>query len=135
MKMETKYSLGDTVFGIRDMEARRKRSCPTCDRKGTVRIGVEEFTCPKCFGTSMSDEYSGRKSFVDETGRVGNVRFETTEECHCREGEPATVIQYMLNTTGVGSGQLWKEADLWPTREDAQAECDRRNASLAADET
>ena len=37
---------------------------------------------------------------------------------------------YILKSTGVGSGTLWNENDLFSSSEEAQNECDIRNASL-----
>jgi len=35
--------------------------------------------------------------------------------------------KYMCKETGVGSGTVHDGSTLWPSKEEAQAECDRRN--------
>jgi hypothetical protein len=41
-----------------------------------------------------------------------------------------TEERYMADERGIGSGSQYYVADLWPSLEEAQAECDRRNSGL-----
>jgi hypothetical protein len=132
MKLESKYDTGHVVSMISYEEAKRVVECSTCLRTGKVKIGEEEFICPKCNGRSVHIQWNGRKWFVKGSSEVGKIQivfqtlgYESNDEPH---GRPH--VTYMLAETGVGSGQIWGEKDLFASREDAQIECDKRNGVL-----
>jgi hypothetical protein len=94
------------------------------------------YPCPKCSGVGhIVKKDSG--FHVGGSGTVGQIRstHETVTDRTCFEWwehEPAegslhTVNEYMLDTTGIGSGSIRREHNLFATREEAQAEADRRN--------
>lgn len=144
MNITTKYSLGETVWAIRQDFFQRIVRCVACENTGIIKINDEEFTCPKCHGDAKHPVGAGRKHFVFESGEVGNVRFETTagkwaasnSNYDWEEGEHKDEIEikYMLSCTGIGFGTLWDEESLFPSREAAQAYCDSKNSSLLPDE-
>lgn len=129
MQIDTKYSIGQTVHAITSDFCTRKIKCPACHGSGMVPIDGESFCCPKCKGHGLFDRHAGHKWVPTETGVVGNVQVTVTAARFLDTWDkPSPHITYMLDTTGVGSGRLWEESDTFPSREDAQAECDRRNA-------
>ena len=134
---ESKFSIGDTVWAVRSQWSHRIVKCLTCANTGKVKIGAEEFICPKCNGRAAHPQFAGHKYYVDESGIVGQVRIEHTDHekfyTH-RSEEPNPKFEYMIDATGVGSGTIWKEADLFATREEAQRFCDAQNAPLLQDE-
>lgn len=144
MNVITKFSLGDTVYSIRRDFVNRVVKCKACQNTGSVQIDGEAFECPKCKGKSKHPESAGIKSIVWESGVVGQVRCTVTDGAYHEErrnydlslGEhpPVIEIQYMLDCTGIGSGTLWGEKDLFLTREEAQDYCDSRNINLLRDE-
>lgn len=131
MNINTKFSLGDTVVTITSDHVSRKIKCFTCNHTGRVVINNEEFTCPKCRGDCLRDQFCGCKSIIGEISTIGKIQVEITDPkyCYCPDKESYKVT-YMLKITGVGSGTLWNEKDLFSSREEAQNECDIRNASL-----
>jgi len=144
MNITTKYSIGDRVFAIRRDFVSRIVKCRACGNTGSIKIEGESFTCPKCNGASSHPESAGLKTFVYESGVVGQVRYIITDGAYkeqrrnynlelCVEA-PEIEIAYMLDCTGIGSGTCWDEGDLFPTREDAQAFCDVKNATIPRDE-
>lgn len=144
MNITTKYSLGETVFAIRRDFVSRIVKCKACENTGSIKIDGESFECPKCKGASKHHQSAGLKTFVYESGKIGQVRFETTDGAYKEQRRnydlelgvepPETEIKYMIDCTGIGSGTLWDEEDLFPSREDAQAFCDAKNATLLKDE-
>lgn len=123
MNIETKYSIGDTVWYVRDDLCEKVLPCETCGDKKEVEIKGTSFKCPSCV-TSRNNTRWKRRHFVAGSSVVGRVSFEATSLRY----EPVEERrEYMLESTGVGSGSVWKEALLFPTREDAQAYCDALN--------
>lgn len=53
MEISTKFNLGQEVYTI----AGRIAHCEICQRTGTVTIGSESFTCPKCEGKSKHPQW------------------------------------------------------------------------------
>lgn len=130
MKYETKFSIGDTVFTISSERAYRIVQCTTCQGGRTVKIGAEEFVCPKCDGKAAHPQYVGHKWFISHSGSVGKVTVEHTDTSRFYPDDEPLQVKYMIDSTGIGSGSVWEEEHLFPTRESAQAECDRRNGVI-----
>lgn len=134
MQLETKYDIGQELWGTREEPAYRIVACKACSNTGKVLINNEQFVCPKCKGAAAHPQYAGHKRFVWGSGRVGQVRFELTSgesfyRWHSAQ-EKNLKIQYMLDSTGIGSGQLWDEEWLFPSRESAEQDCADKNAAL-----
>lgn len=136
MKYETKFSLGDFVWGVSDQEFYRIVRCAVCKNTGKLEIGGESLICPKCNGQSTHRQYAGRKFYISMfRARVGQVRIEDTEDGHYRrEDEPNPKFEYMADSTGIGSGQIWKQDRLFESEADAQNFCATKNGVLLPDE-
>lgn len=141
MKITTKYSAGDSVTAICHENARQIIKCQCCENTGSVTISGEQFECPKCDGKAKHPVWRGRRWFIHVADSpVGQVRVEFTAARKAQswddEGDKPELmeIQYMLEATGIGGGSLWSEENVFPSREEAQAECDRRNADNKPDE-
>lgn len=138
MIINTRYSLGNSVVGIGNCAENVWHPCPACNGTGTVSLNDDRYTCPKCYGRSGEYRYGPALWRITEISEVGQVRTEYTSTRGWDDmlNEPAraqkSIIQYMLESTGVGSGTLWPERDLFFNKESAQAECDRRNEAAAA---
>jgi hypothetical protein len=130
VKVETKFSLGDTVHVLRHSRIERvTEPCPTCKEAKAIVVEGESFTCPKCEGRGhlKGQRYAW---YVELTSTVGQVSVCTRHHSEITEDEPWEVDErYMLHATGVGSGTTYgNRNDLWGgTREEAQAEAERRN--------
>jgi Zn finger protein HypA/HybF involved in hydrogenase expression len=130
MDIKTKFDLGDNVIALSSMWATRKVFCLTCEQTGKVNILGESFICPKCHGACLRDNHCGHKTFIAEESRIGKIEIQLLDEKYCYHGHVPYKVQYMIESTGVVSGTLWNEKDLFATRKEAQAECDKRNAKL-----
>ena len=125
--LKSKYKVGTKVWGIHQARKEVREDCPTC--------GGEGFSSFKTGGTISCNQCYGKctivKSFYDKWVisydyehivmpiTVGMVRVE--EFCDKKQ------VSYMCLETGVGSGRVWYEKLLWPSEEEALAECDRLN--------
>lgn len=124
MTIETKFSLGDIVYGIVRVPTSEPQTCPKCN--GSKRLALKEFPetilCFTCRGKGTVEEYAGYKWLLSDStpSKIGSVKTNFTIG---KEPE----IRYMLNRTGVGSGTLWKEKDLFETEQEAKNICDERN--------
>lgn len=137
MNLSTKYEPGQHVYCLThsnvDMPPVR---CSACEGERVVDVRGEKFPCPKCAGKGeIVHKASGW--IVGDSGTVGHIRLTREQvtgmshfdlwEDELPEGEWRTVEEYMISSTGIGSGTIWRDFNLFASREDAQAEADKRN--------
>jgi hypothetical protein len=128
----TKYSIGDKVFHAGTTTERKKHPCPDCkgERKWTAKspAGADyTFDCPRCSASYNSDtdltlDYTASVPTVREL-TIGSVQFNSAG------GSWDSGARYMCRETGVGSGSVYSESDLFPSEEDA-LEAAQTKASL-----
>jgi len=138
VNFHSRYAFGDLLYCLTranvDLPPVR---CGACEGEKTVDVRGERFTCPKCAGKGqIVKQASGW--IVGDSGTVGQIRvfygradantctYDAWEREPC-EGQEYQTQEYMLSSTGIGSGTIWREHNLFATRQDAQAEADRRN--------
>lgn len=138
MKLESKYEMGQELFHIIQATVKLPPvQCDACDGNGDVRLRGETYACPNCNGRKQIQK-TGHGWITSASGRVGKIDIEhfgltkwTGETGYDFDdlelGTPITIVKYMLDSTGIGSGSVYSEPMLFPSREAAQAECDRRN--------
>ena len=129
MNIITKYNLGDYIHTVseRREKIRIATNCQVCNDSGKITLQDKDksYTCPECRGNTYHINEGDVEYYVsDRSGEIGNVRAEIYDKKYKRE---ETRIIYMLDSTGVGSGTLWYEEDLFLTDADAKAECVTRN--------
>jgi hypothetical protein len=136
MKFESKYDIGQAVFSIiRTSVERPPVACPACE-DGHVVLAGERYQCPSCKGkkTVQARAYGW---IVSDAGTVGSIQVEHHMARGHSYGEDypdeewITFVKYMFNTSG--SGGVYDEPNLLPSRDEAQAECDRRNRFVRAE--
>ena len=133
MNYTSKYDIGHHVFVVSSDTFNRIVKCLTCQGAGKVSIGAEEFVCPKCSGRAAHPQHAGRKYYVAHEGIIGKIEIShMPNDGYFHQPEPQ--VTYMIDSTGVGSGNVWKESELFSTRAYADAYCDSRNAILPKDE-
>ncbi len=127
MKIETKYSLNDVVFAIAKVACRGHVTCETCNGSCVVQIinSDRKLICPDCCGTGIQDKIVAYRWSPEAHGKIGKVQIELYSDEYEMENE----TRYMLDTTGVRSGTVWKESSLFLSPEEAQRECDRLNSN------
>ena len=125
MKVESKFSIGDVVYRPVALSTTVEEPCPDClgMRSWIAKLpSGEEFPieCPVCrFG------YESRGTVKVSTSRgevqrmtIGSVRIDTA-------ADPDRRVEYMCRETGIGSGSVWQEPDLYEMCEEAEAELPR----------
>lgn len=130
MKFESKFDNGQEVWIVQENEHYQIIRCVTCDSKGKIFIKDQEFICPGCEGRSKRRNYAGRKFSVAQHGIVGKI----TIENQTLDYEPKFEISYMIDSTGVGSGTIYREPRVFGSKAEAQGYCDRMNGALPVDE-
>lgn len=127
-EFKTKFSIGDKVFHAWVDTVRKKHPCPDCAGsrkwKAISPAGREyEFACPRCSDTyqnerALSLEYSQFGPSVRKM-TIGSVRVNTADK---------NPVEYMCVETGVGSGTIYKETDLFATEDEATAAAEAKAA-------
>ena len=117
----TKYAIGDIVFRAGTVTELKSHPCPDClgirGWVATSPAGREyTFACPRCGSGYQSDRdlslaYSQHSPHVERL-TIGSVRVDSHNT-----DRP---VEYMCIETGVGSGSIHNERDLYPTEEDAR---------------
>jgi hypothetical protein len=124
---QPKFELGQIVHVAHRGQQKVVETCKVCDGIANITFRDKEYTCPGCHGRGTYSKWKPLSWHFDLTSRVGNIRAEWY-----MPGYGETEIKYMLTATGVGSGTLWSESNLFATLDELEAECDRRNAAEAA---
>lgn len=120
-----KFGIGDKVFFANAITTQTRLPCPDCLEsrkwKAIAPSGVEvEMECPRCARNSYDGALSLRvMKFTPEVRRmtIGLVRIEASSDGSLR-------VEYMCEETGVGSGSIFREEQLY---------ADEAEAKLAAD--
>ena len=115
----TKYAIGDTVYSAGTMIVQKKHDCPDClgERKWSVEspAGAKySFSCPRCSSSFQSNRklslnYSHHEPRIERL-TIGSIRTDTYE---------GLKVEYMCRETGVGSGSIYREENLFSTQEEA----------------
>jgi hypothetical protein len=120
--LTTAFDLGDAVYAISRSSNPIDIPCKTCNGKRNVVINNSEFICPDCYGHGTKKEWLPTQWRIQEDispAIVGQINLELTHEIY----EGKIEIRYMISSTGVGSGSLWPEEQLFSTWRRAQDAC------------
>lgn len=118
--IETKFSIGDVVYKAWTTTVAKQHPCPDCAGarkwKAVSPAGREyEFACPRCASGYQNDRDLSLSytEFAPSTERltIGSVRVDTSSQ-----DRP---VEYMCRETGIGSGTIHSETDLFHTEEEA----------------
>lgn len=130
MRINTKFSLNDKVFTIHKSGSTQFIKCEVCEGKGGITTEKGRFNCESCYGNGGKREYIPEKWKIGyKNTTIGKVYIEMYNE-RFYEDYPDyrdKEFKYMIEATGIGSGTVWYEKDLFKTEKEAQKECDRRN--------
>jgi hypothetical protein len=121
MKIETKFNLGQWVWVVSTRHMRQKRvECPTCKGLGTVTIleNGNPIGCPECYTRGHIFEDRKCLEFSKYQGSIGKIQVEHYVD--------KVEIKYMIDSTGVGAGYIWREDQVFPTKEALDAYTTKR---------
>ena len=124
MRIETRYSIGDIVWGLTVSRAAKTNPCGLCSATGSVGIADTDrtTTCPDCHGR-------GRLRPTEQELH-GHIQRLTIGQVNTRNEAERVERTYMAEETGVGSGRVWNEANLYPAVDDAKHGCTAAGAIL-----
>jgi len=124
----SKFGIGDTAYDVREIKRDFKAKCALCSSAGKVAIAGSDrrAECPDCYGNGW---------VWDAEDKHNECRALTIGEVRITAGRSGRKVQYMCEETGVGSGTLHNETSLFATKEEAQAECVRRDGLLTRSES
>lgn len=115
MNITTKYSIGDKVWIGRTQWQDKSIVCPECVNgyiKIQLKSGQESHAkCPVCYGRgryAVWDFYPSVEEFT-----IGSVGYDSASP-------PEEQFSYMCIETGVGTGSIWYEHNIFTTKEEAE---------------
>lgn len=116
----TKFSIGDTVYHAYTMTERKQHPCPDClgSRKWEAKspAGREyQFACPRCGSDYQSDSNLNLHYSVFTPA----MRRLTIGQVEAHAGGSESKNRYMCHETGIGSGSVYYEQDLFATEAEA----------------
>jgi len=133
MEIKTKFSLNDKVFVIHKTVTSRFITCKACNGQGRIIQNGCEFLCASCqYSGGRYEDVSPKWQIAFENTKVGKVYVEMYYEKYYKIN-PKTrdrEIKYMVEASGIGTGTLWMENEVFATEEEALEECKKRNAIL-----
>lgn len=134
MKLESKYEIGDAVYGASYESVTLHEPCPDCNGTmlwtATSPNGLTlSVDCPTCWGAWGSTGKIGKHTVlpVARPLTIGRVTYESDFSPDGRADQ--MTFKYMCVETGVGSGQVYRESELYDNHDDAMVA-----ARLKADE-
>ena len=119
-ELKPRYAIGDRVYHPQVLHSPARVTCPDCLGSkcwsATLPCGdTLDISCPTC---THGYEVRGTISSYEATGRIdtltiGSIRTNTA-------GRDDSKVEYMCSETGIGTGSVWAESKLYPTRESAE---------------
>ena len=114
--LKSKYNLKQSVYSVHVSSEMEQHPCPDCDGSGYWKIeGKDKHipcdTCNKSWNTGrLGVILKHKKIYIIEYLTIGQIRIQSGYDPE---------VRYMCEETGLGSGSLWLENTLFPTREEA----------------
>lgn len=135
MEIKTKFDLGQRVYIIHKSGQLVNRVCKACSGNGDIVHNTQDesfkFMCPNCQGSGQLEEWlSSKWQVAYKKAKIGKVSVELYRETFINKGIGKNNIRYMMDETGVGSGNTWNEDNIFATQEEALEECEKRNLVL-----
>lgn len=122
MKIETKYNLGEELWGASNTREVIYGDCPDCEKvAGVLLSDGSSIECPTCdiwgrgrLRVGYEDTY--KVEFIGNVGKISTEHKKYTQD-----------IRYMCVKTGINSGTLWPEEKVARSEAECQEICDRLN--------
>jgi hypothetical protein len=140
MQFESKYGPGETVYFIQRSYPRVYTTCQFCNGRGQIEGANHTVRqCPECYGRGGEYSYKPQEWQLSKVLTIGQIRIEYTPEStegisdifdNYKAQKEKYTETYMCYETGIGSGSIYNEKDLFKTKEEAQDACDIRNVPL-----
>lgn len=113
----SEYGIGDTVFNTRFWGTSNKVTCELCKGKKNVEVvgSPLKASCPSCRSQGYTWGKQNISWYAIQSLTIGLVNIVA--------GPKKPKVSYMAEETGVGSGTIYYEDQLYSTHEDALAAC------------
>lgn len=139
MKFESKFNLNQKVYQISYHTEEKTVKCEACNGMGKITmLNGKQAACPECYGRCNVTMRGEQKWFIEKRQlTIGQCKGEITSiektgmYDNCGEYNPDNIehkYQYMCYETGISSGSVYYEENLFADKEEARAECDKRNS-------
>lgn len=119
------FDVGDKVWAAELQMVSDQVTCPDCvgEKHWTVNTPAGETFRVKCL--TCREGYQPPRGYIVENSAVcepaamtiGSVRINTNND------SDRGPVEYMLRQTGVGAGTVWREQDLYASREQCEKRC------------
>ena len=145
MEIKTRFDFGDKPWKIWTTPTREWKACGFCGESGRI-IGKdnESRCCPDCYGRKGGCVHINKGWDVMGQLTIGEIKVETRAEDSVGYGDsmfsnfgPQKAFYkegYMCKETGIGSGTVHYDTELFHSKEDAEAECKKRNAEKESED-
>ena len=134
MEIITKFNFGQRVQAIVQGQEYYKEKCPLCEGTGKVQVKTTVVCCFEngCYGNGYINKSKPSAWYipkdVDSIGWsnfvVQKIGIEMHNPNNKRVSRNRSWIYYMAD----GSGTMWDENNLFASEDEAQKECNKRNA-------
>ncbi len=128
----SRFDLDQRVWPVAFHSTQHWEACGFCGgSKKIVGLDLTERHCGACAGRGEVSVSTPMGWHVGAVRTIGQVRLTLTDARHkasLRKPPELVQFEYMCAETGIGSGTVYHEKDLFPSVESAQDECDRRTA-------
>lgn len=121
-----KFAIGDVVWRASSDWNATQIPCPDClgDKHWMVRTPAGENFLTFC--RTCWHGFDGCCGTVSQYDYTPQVRRLTVGLVTTRQSDVKTVIQYMCEETGIGSGTVWNEESVFSTEKEARVYADRQ---------
>lgn len=119
MNIETKYKIDDMVYFIQLETYRNSITCPCCLGIGRIR-DTDTYSCHYCHGKGTISGKIESRYLISDIMTVTNIILEYDGK-EWTEG-------YKIKSNN--RSFYWEENEIYPTRKEAEKECNKRNKKL-----
>lgn len=112
MRLTSKYGIGDKVWGVHIWQGRKEIVCPECEGGGTLKIeGRDKYIeCINCWKRGKVITEDPDQYYIARPLTIGSIEAFFGK---------LLIVKYMCDETGVGSGTVWKQENLFLSEEEA----------------
>jgi len=124
MLIESKFDINEKVYYVRKFSKQNIMPCSVCDGKGVVILTEKEYRCPECCGDGIIIKYRVCKYNTQGRYTIGHIKVIITKKKNKKQNKKEV---YMFYETGIGSGTIYKEEELFKTEQEAEDHCKELN--------
>lgn len=128
MTIQSKFSIGDTIWSIHITYACDFAPCPGCNSSGSITLAGEIFACPKCHGTRRVYARQAPQWMIEKQFTINCILVYRVCGPEAPDGYR---IWYSDNWDGDDASGHYAENRCFATEAEAQMTCDKLNSDSA----